>query len=243
LAKPFLNYFKFADQIYSTRPDYYLAISKTVQKRIKKYYHCPSDVIHPPLDYKFWSKTIRNNSLGDDVNSGFYYLLASRLASYKKTDLVIKAFNQNGLNLLVVGIGSQERYLKKIAKTNIKFLGLVSDQKLRHLYANAKALIFPQLEDFGLVPLEAQAAGTPVIAYNKGGAKETIVNNQTGIFFNKSTIASLNCAINKFESKNHQITPSKCRQKARKFDSAFFYKDFSAKVISLWQKHRRIYML
>ncbi len=249
LAKPLIGYFKFADLIYSSRPDYYLAISKTIQKRIKKYYHSDSEVIYPPINYKFWSKqtpplsttpAISSNSSPARLDS--YYLFVSRLVLYKKIDLAIRVFNQLGKKLIIVGSGSQENYLKKTARPNIKFLGQVSDAKLKHLYQNAQALIFPQLEDFGLVPLESLATGTPVIAYNKGGASETVLNKQTGILFNKQTTKSLYNAILRFESFKHHITALKCRSQAKKFDRAGFYKGFSAKVKSLWQKHQTIYM-
>jgi len=232
------KYFQTVDLLISKRPDRYIAISKEVKNRIKTYYNQDSDVIYPPIEDKFYSK-----SKPTPLNEREYYLIVSRLEPYKKTDLVINAFNHlQGLTLQVVGIGSQANILNRLAKTNISFLGQVSDQDLVKLYANAKAVIFPQIEDFGLVPLEAQALGTPVITFNGGGAKETVINNQTGIFFNHQTSKSLTRAIKKFESGNHQITSEKCQQNAIKFKENRFIIKFHDKVNKLWQKHQTTFM-
>lgn len=229
------KYFQFADKIYATRPDKYIAISNEVKKRIKKYYHQDCQVIYPAIDYKFWSKKTSKNKNN-------YYLLVSRLEPYKKVDLVIDAFNQQNLNLLVVGTGSQEKKLKSMAKSNIKFLGHVDDMSLRSLYANAKALIFPQIEDFGLTPLEAQATGTPVIALNKAGARETVINKKTGILFSHQTTSSLIQAIKLFESGKHDINKHNCQTNAGKFDQDIFIKKFKNQIKDLWQKHQKTFM-
>ncbi|MBU1071362.1 glycosyltransferase [Patescibacteria group bacterium] len=228
------KYFQSVDLLISKRPDRYIAISKEVKNRIKTYYNQDSDVVYPPIEDKFYSKS-RPNSL----NKRKYYLVVSRLEPYKKTNLVINTFNYlQGETLKVVGTGSQLKNLKKLAKKNIKFLGQVSDQDLVGLYTNAKAVIFPQIEDFGLVPLEAQASGTPVIAFNNGGAMETVINNHTGLFFKHQTVSSLTRAIKKFESGKHQITSAKCQQNALKFTQDRFIIKFRDKVNKLWQKHK-----
>ena len=159
-----------SDLYLSHRPDHYIAISKEVQSRIKRYYHRASSVIYPPINYDYFSRAPRLKRT--------HYLFVSRLVPYKKADLVIKAFAHPSLqssNLTVVGSGSQSSSLKRLATHNVKFLSSVSDQQLRRLYASSKALIFPSHEDFGLVPLEAQACSTPVLAYNRGGARETVI--------------------------------------------------------------------
>src|SRR3972149_982900 len=127
-----------------------------------------------------------------------YDFRAGRLVSYKRFDLAVRAFNENGLPLKIVGIGSELNKLKKNAGKNIEFLGLVSDEKLAKLYSNAQACIFPQEEDFGLVPLESMASGSAVIAYRAGGVAETVAENETGIFFNEQNPESLQAAIEKF---------------------------------------------
>ena len=226
------KYFKNMDLLISRRPDRYMAISKEVKNRIKTHYNQDSLVVYPPIGDKFYSK-----SKPKPLNKRDYYLLVGRLESYKKVDLVVDAFNQlPSKTLKVVGSGSERKKLKKVAESNITFSGQVTDQELINLYANAKAIIFPQIEDFGLVPLEAQASGTPVIAFNKGGAKETVIDGQTGIFCNHQTVDSLSSAIKKLESGNHQITPRQCVLNAEKFAEDRFLKEFRDKVDKLWSK-------
>jgi glycosyltransferase involved in cell wall biosynthesis len=248
IPKIIKRYFQFADKIYSTRPDHYLSISKEVKNRIKKYYHQDSEIIYPAIDFNFW-KNHSSEVIGTGSSDGGipqdYYLLVSRLEPYKKVDLAIKAFNKlqgPTLKLKIVGIGSQKGKLKNLAKSNIEFLGMVNDLKLRDLYANAKALIFPQIEDFGLTPLEAQATGTPVIALNKAGAKETVIDKKTGILFNRQTTSSLIQIIKLFESGKHDINKHNCQTNASKFDQDIFIKKFKNKIKNLWQKHKKTFM-
>ena len=236
LPKLIKKYFQTVDLLISKRPDQYIAISKEVKNRINTFYNQDSDVIYPSIENKFYSK--KPLPLSQRKN----YLVVSRLESYKRVDLVIRAFNHlQGRTLKVVGAGLQIKKLKRLAKANISFLGHVSDQELIKLYQNAKAVIFPQIEDFGLVPLEAQALGTPVIAFRAGGALETVVENQTGLFFNHQTISSLTKAVKQFEAGNHQITPEKCVAQASKFTQDRFIAKFRDKVNKLWQKHQLQY--
>ena len=152
----------------------FIANSKEVQLRIKKYYNRGSEIIYPFVDVNFWHKA---------VPKGGYFLIAGRLQAHKKNDLIVEIFNELGLPLHVVGTGRQEAYLKSIAKSNIKLLGHISDEQLRDEYSGAKGYIFPQLEDFGLMPLEAAACGTTTLALGQGGALETVVPGVTGEFF------------------------------------------------------------
>ena len=223
---------KRADQIYASRPDAYLSISREVGKRIKEYYGRPSAVIYPPVDYDFFSAPHRHKKSN-------FYLLVSRLVPYKKVDLVIEAFNRLKLPLIIAGTGSEEKKLKKMAGDTIEFVGQVNDVKLRRLYALARALIFPQVEDFGLVPLEAAAAGTPTLAFRAGGALETIIDKYTGLFFDEQTPASIENVVRRFESHRHQISAKRCREKAAEFSEAGFSAAFSAKVNALWQEHAK----
>ena len=166
------------------------------------------------------------------------------MVPYKKADLVIKAFAHPSLqstNLIVVGTGSQQSPLKKLATPNVSFLSSVSDQQLRRLYASAKALIFPAHEDFGLTPLEAQACGTPVLAYNQGGAKETVIEGKTGLFFTSQTVEAIINTITKFENQT-TISPSACRKNAARFSPLAFKHQLFATLKTLWQKHQQIYM-
>ena len=232
---PFIKkYLCLTDRIYAQRPDVYLATSREISNRIKLYYSRDSQIIYPSIDDKFYVQT--------DVKRDDFYLVVSRLVAYKKIDLVIKTFNQLNKRLVVVGVGNHEKHLKKIASKNIEFVGLKSDPELITMYRKSKAVIYPQLEDFGLVPLEAQANGTPVIAYAGGGALETVKHKTTGILFSHQTETSLTNAIRLFESGEHQITAQKCRQNAALYTKNRFIKQFSAKVESLWKQHQRIFM-
>lgn len=218
LPKFLFNYFKFIDKLFSSRPDHYIAISKEVQKRISKYYQRDSVVIYPPVNSHFFVKKAVIKS------KRRYYLIVSRIVPYKKIDLVIKTFNILNKKLIIVGEGSELKTLKKQANKNIKFVGAISDIELKKYYANAKAVIFPQREDFGLVPLEAQACGTPVIAYGRGGAKETVIKGKTGIFFSYQKKSSLIKAIAKFKST--PIKYSDCIENAKHFSEQEFKDKF-----------------
>jgi glycosyltransferase involved in cell wall biosynthesis len=245
-----LNYLKSflqkRDLVYATRPDAYLSISKTVQKRVKKYYHRDSEVVYPPINYHFWSKFPSKLARPAAAVEGKArsakgvsdsYLVVSRLVPYKKVDLVIRAFKQlQGESLKVVGTGSELKKLKKIAPTNVEFLGAVSDQKLHSLYQTSKALIFPQDEDFGLVPLEAMSAGLPVIAFRSGGATETILENKTGLFFNRQNVSSLTKAILKFEKM--KFNSKTCQKQASRYDETTFIKNFRQKVRQYYETNR-----
>lgn len=177
----------------SQKPNYYIANSNTTALRLQKYYNRTADaIVFPPVETDVFYK--KNTDIKKD-----YYLIAGRLAPYKKCDLAIKVFNKIKKPLYVIGTGVDEDNLKKIAEKNICFKGSVSDEQLRKYYSEAKAVIFPPLEDAGMVPLEAMACGTPVIAYGKGGARESIEENKTGIFFDNQTEEDLLKAIQKFE--------------------------------------------
>lgn len=215
VAKPVIYFLKKMDLKQSKKVDYYIAISEYVKRKIKKIYNRESVVIYPPIEikkYKF--SKIKEN----------FYLVVSRLKGYKRIDIAVKAFNILGKKLLIVGTGEDEGNLRKISGKNIKFLGTVSDSELLDLYSRAKSLVFTGKEDFGLTPIEAQASGTPVVAYKKGGASETIINSKTGFFFDRQEPEVLAEVIKKFE-KNH-LDPIRCRENAERFD----FKNFKREV-------------
>lgn len=193
LSKPFIYFLKKWDTKASKRPDKFIAISAEVKDRIKKYYKRDSEIIFPPVTIPLSpSEAIKRRRRGN------YYLIVNRLIPYKKVDLAIKAFNKLKYPLYIVGSGSEEKKLKRIAHDNVKFLGQVNETELSGLYLGAKALIMPQEEDFGIVAVEAQRYGVPVIAFGKGGALDTVINGKTGILFDRQNVNSLMQAVKKF---------------------------------------------
>ncbi|MFH0905280.1 MAG: glycosyltransferase, partial [bacterium] len=209
------------DRIAADRVDYFIGISKHVQKRIAKYYETGSALIYPPVD------TSRFRDLA--VSDGGFYLIVGRQVAYKRTNLAVEAFNRLGKPLKVIGEGPEIDKLKRLATSSaIEFLGYLPDDQVARHIGQCRALIFPQEEDFGIVPLEAMAAGKPVIAYGVGGAAETVVDGETGVWFAEQTPESLSGAIERFEQLT--ISPEACRAQAAKFDNEVFKKEFLAFV-------------
>ncbi len=220
LYKPALGYLKKWDLVAATRPDYLIGISKAVQKRIKKYYNRDSHLIYPPVDIRASSDVKKPTKL---VKKN-YFLLVSRLVPYKRVDLAVEAFNQLKWPLIVVGEGSEEQKLRARANRNITFISKLTDQKLSQYYGNAKALIFPQEEDFGLTAVEAQALGTPVIAFKKGGASELVHENETGILFDKQTPEALKYVLQQFSQT--KFDQKKMIKNAKRFSKEKFQRNF-----------------
>ena len=185
------------DQLAAGRVDHFIANSDTVARRIKKYYRRESEVICPPVNTHEFSISDKKKT---------YFLAGGRLVSYKRFDLIIDAFNKLNLPLKIFGRGPAEKELKRRAGENIEFLGRVSDDERARLFANAKAYIHPQEEDFGITPVESMAAGRPVIAYRKGGATETIVDHKTGIFFDQQEWEALADAVMHFDENDFDPT-------------------------------------
>ncbi len=203
--------------------DYFVAISKTVQERIKRVYGRDSTVVYPCTDLDFYTPS--------PVKGEDFFLVVSGLVPQKRLDLAIHAFNLRGDRLLVVGSGPLSRVLRKRARSNIEFLGWQSDETIRELYRKARALIFPGLEDFGLVPVEALACGCPVIAFGEGGATEVVEDGATGVLFPEQTVPSLLEALESFDSIRFQ--PTLLRQSVQRFSRRRFrqsWQDFFAKV-------------
>lgn len=210
------------DLVAAQRPDVYWAISQNVAQRIKKYYGRESEVIYPPIDVSKWCM------VNGEWKRGNYYLLVSRLVPYKKVEIVIEAFNKLGWPLKIVGVGSELGRLKRWARKNIEFLGQLTDEELLRYYQNCLVVVFPQEEDFGLVPLEAQACGKPVIAFKEGGAQETVLEGKTGEFFYPQTAEALIDKIKTFKVEKYH--PEDCRRQAQKFDLLVFKKQFTELV-------------
>lgn len=216
IAGPAIRYLKKWDKIVAKKPDIFIAISSEVKNRIQKYYKRDSVVIFPPVN-------ISVNRSGDLKKK--YYLIVSRLVKYKKVDLVVNAFNDLGYPLVVIGDGWQKWKLKLMARKNIKFVSSVTEKKLSKYYEEAKALIMPQEEDFGIVALEAQSYGVPVIAYKAGGAMDTVIHGKTGILFDNQDVDGLTTAIKKFEKtvfKQKHLTTNAKRFSKKRFQKEFF---------------------
>lgn len=241
LASPLVLYLRAWDKIASTRPDAYLAISETVQKRIKKYYQRESTVIYPPVDLeKFRIKEGRDKGKNKRKSKGEetpFFLIVSRLVPYKRVGIAIEAFNHLGYSLKIVGSGIEGRRLRRMARKNIEFLGRLTDEELVGYYQRCQGLIFPTEEDFGLVPLEAQACGCPVIALRKGGALETVVEGKTGEFFSPQTPEALASVVKSFDKTRYN--EKDCRKNAARFRKEVFQSRFKDFLVKAWEKHRK----
>jgi len=199
------------DYAAAQKVDHFIAISREIQQRIKRYYHRDAEVIHPPVD-------IARYQPQPDV--GDYYLIVSRLIPYKRIDLAIAAFNELGLPLVIAGSGRDQARLAKLARPNVRLLGRVPDADLPDLLARCRALIFPGHEDFGITPVEAQAAGRPVIAFGAGGALDTVIDGQTGVFFAEPTVEALIDAVQRFNRR--RFDPQAARANAETFRTEVF---------------------
>ena len=218
------------------RIDYFIAISDNIRNRIRGYYNREADVIYPPVDVDLHGN--ENIPVKED-----YYLVVSALEPYKKVDIAIEAFNSSGKPLIVIGKGTEENKLKSISKENIKFYGWIDDSDLIKFYARSKALIFPGEEDFGIVPVEAQAYGKPVIAYGAGGVLETIIpldsQNPTGVFFDKQNADSLNEAIESFEERRDSFSSESIKNNAHRFNRDRFQEEIKSYIEEKWELHQK----
>jgi len=204
---PILLYLRLWDRAASARVDRFLAISRTVQRRIAKYWGREAEVIHPPID-------VSSFALSDGYDD--YFLIVSRLVPYKRLDLAVRAFSDLKRTLLVVGDGRDRARLQAMAGPTIRFMGRLPEEEMRKLLRRCQALIFPGEEDFGLVPLEAQASGRPVIAYAAGGALETVEEGVSGLFFHEQRADALAEVVRQFDAS--QFSPVLIRERARAFD-------------------------
>jgi glycosyltransferase involved in cell wall biosynthesis len=226
------------DFLAAQRVDYFIAGSKNGQERITKFYRRDSNVIYPPVELPHLQIKGLNNK-------GTYYLCVGRLAAAKRIDLAIDACIQLGVPLKIVGTGREEGKLHEFSKLHagqgkIEFLGDVSDSELSELYQNCKALIFPAIEeDFGIVPVEAMSFGKPVVGFNSGGVRETVIDGKTGILFDESTVESLVTSLKKFETMT--FSEEECKKQARKFSKEQFKQNIKSFVEEKWQLQQKKY--
>jgi glycosyltransferase involved in cell wall biosynthesis len=225
--RPVLNYLRLWDRLAADRVDHFIAISREVQRRIRKYYHRQSAIIYPPVD---------TGRLHPADGYGDYFLVVSRLIPYKRIDLAVRAFNELDLPLKIVGEGRDRAALQALARPNVEFLGWVGDEELQQLLSRARAFVFPGLEDFGIAPVEAMAAGRPVIAYAGGGALDTVKPGVTGEFFAELTPESLAGAVRDFDPTRYD--PATIRSHAEQFDQAVFQRELKRFVNEQFAAHR-----
>ncbi|MBI5448935.1 glycosyltransferase [Candidatus Gottesmanbacteria bacterium] len=213
--------------------DFFIANSKETARRVQKFYRRESTVIYPPIES---TNHLINKSSNQQISTHKnYFLSVGRLTYAKRVDLAIRAAYKLKLPLKIVGSGKEEAYLRSIAGPTVEFLGSVSDEELSRLYAGAKALIFCALdEDFGMVPVEAQAAGTPVIALAQGGVLETIIDGKTGVLFQKPEVEELAKAIQQFNTLPMQRND--CIAQAKKFSKERFKKEMKLFVEKAYQE-------
>ncbi len=230
IAKYLLHKIRLWDYRTANGVDHFIANSKFISRRIHKVYGRSSDVIYPPVD-------VKNFTLNE--NKEDYYFTASRLVPYKRIDLIVDAFNEMpDKKLVVIGDGSEMDKIKSKAKKNIEILGYQPNNIMQEHMKNAKAFVFAAEEDFGITPVEAQACGTPVIAFGKGGVLETINSIEnikpTGLFFDKQNPACIIESVKQFENMQDVFEPIECRRNAEKFSEERFRNEINAYVHDKW---------
>lgn len=234
IARGFLHKIRAWDLLHAQRVDHYIANSSFVAKRIEKLYRRKATVIYPPVDTEFY--TLEKKKKEE------FYLTASRFVPYKRVDLIVKAFSHlKDKKLVVVGDGPEGKNLRKLATKNVEFAGYVDDETLKSYFQSAKAFIYAAKEDFGIVPVEAQSCGLPVIAFQEGGVKETVVANKTGVFFQNQTEESLIEAISHFEKTQDLFDPEKIHLHAAFFSKEKFsgrYKSFVMEKYESFKQER-----
>ena len=229
IAMKLMHKIRMWDRLAADRVDAFISNSHFIRRQIKKFYKAESEMIYPPIN-------TGNFFIAEKKKD--YFLAGGRLIPNKKIDLVVDAFNELGLPLKIFGKGPQYDELRAKAKDNIEFLGFVSDAEIATLFAEARAFIAPQIEDSGIVTVESQAAGTPVIGLRKGGTAELVAHGISGVLFDEQTIPSLVSAVQEFQTMS--FDSEKIRQQALKHDIGRFkreIKEFVEKTWQDWQKN------
>lgn len=229
LSKYFLHKIRLWDASTANRVDHYVANSCCIARRIKKTYGKPSDVIYPPVDVdKFTLREAKED----------FYLTASRMVPYKKIDLIVEAFSQTDKKLLVIGDGPDMAKIRSKAGKNVELLGFASDETMADLMGRAKAFVFAAEEDFGITPVEAQACGTPVICFGRGGARETVLDGESGLYFMEQNTKELLSAVAKFEQNYDKFEPVKIRENSLKFSRARFEAEIKSYVEKKYEEFK-----
>jgi len=221
LYAPLMKYLRKWDFLAADRADAYIANSRNVKNRIKKYYRMDSEVIYPPVDIDRFKISKENSG---------YFLIVSTLTPYKKVDLAVQLFNKIGRRLVVIGDGPQRDYLENIAGDNIDFLGFKDDETVTEYMMNCRALIFPGEEDFGITPVEAMACGKPVLAFGKGGCTESVVSGKTGEFFFEGTVESMEDGLARLLYNERFYRPHTIRRHSNQFSREVFEKKIKKKI-------------
>jgi O-antigen biosynthesis alpha-1,3-mannosyltransferase len=226
LARLILHYFRLWDYSAASRVDTFVAISDFVAERVRKLYRRDATVIYPPVHVDAFS-------IHHDKEP--FYLTVSRLVPYKRVDLIVEAFaRMPERRLIVIGDGPELPKIRKMAAPNVSILGRQSFNVVRDHMQRARAFVFAAQEDFGIAPVEAQACGTPVIAYGRGGAVETVIDGQTGIFFHEQSAPALVESVRRFEAMG-RFDPLRIRANAKRFSSERFRHEFARLVIETWK--------
>jgi glycosyltransferase involved in cell wall biosynthesis len=234
LARLVLHYVRIWDSASASRVDAYLTLSHYVAGRIWHTYRRPARVIYPPVDVEYYRW---------DLPRERFFVSLSRFVPYKRMDLIVEAFTRMGKPIVIIGDGPEFTRVQRIAGSNVKLLGYQPDEVAADYLQRARGFIFAADEDFGIAPVEAQAAGCPVIAYGKGGALETVVgwprHEATGVFFSTQTPESLEEAVILFEEHEEEFRPGTCRRNAERFGEDRFRQEFETTVEELWDRFRR----
>jgi glycosyltransferase involved in cell wall biosynthesis len=227
IVRAIFHYIRMWDQSSAIRVNEFIANSHYIAHRIQKCYNRTAAVIYPPVDVDHFSVSKTKDN---------YFITVSRLVPYKRIDLTILAFNELKLPLLVVGDGPSRKDLEKIAHKNISFAGHCNEQELVGHLNKARAFVFSAEEDFGIVNVEAQACGVPVIALGRGGALETVIKDTTGLFFYRQDVQSIMTAVKEFCAKESSFDPQVIRRNAEQFPRSRFEREFKAFVDAAWER-------
>ena len=228
----FFHRLRLWDYASAQRPDVIIANSQTVARRIRRWWKREPRLIYPPVEVERFAAPDMDSlqKVPGRLRAGGYYLCFGEIVNYKRVDLAVRACTQRGAPLVVAGDGPERRRLEAMAGPSVVFTGRVPESAVPALYAGCRAFLFSGEEDFGITPVEAMAAGRPVIAYGKGGARETVREGSTGLFFPTQTVESLSAALDAFENDESAFQTEACRRRAHSFDTSIFEEKFAAEV-------------